>query len=107
MAELIEMPYGNGKDLTREFIKAYTDVQLDVWTLSKKIYKSKCRYCGGDLEMYTHSGRCFNGSKVGYVTTLFCHGCAGNLSEFSENEDDIPSAEKKLLESYGIKENDK
>ena len=30
MSEIIEMPYGNGKALTREFIKAYTDVQLDV-----------------------------------------------------------------------------
>ena len=30
MSELIEMPYGNGKALTREFIKAYTEVQLDV-----------------------------------------------------------------------------
>ena len=30
MAELIEMPCGNGKALEREFIKAYTNVQLDV-----------------------------------------------------------------------------
>lgn len=30
MAELIEMPYGNGKSLAGEFIKAYTEVQLDV-----------------------------------------------------------------------------
>ena len=30
MSEIIEMPYGNGKALTREFIKAYTEVQLDV-----------------------------------------------------------------------------
>lgn len=30
MAELIEMPYGNGKALTREFIKKYEEVQLDV-----------------------------------------------------------------------------
>ena len=30
MSELIEMPYGTGKDLEREFIKAYTEVQLDV-----------------------------------------------------------------------------
>ena len=26
----IEMPYGNGKSLAGEFIKAYTEVQLDV-----------------------------------------------------------------------------
>jgi hypothetical protein len=30
MAELIEMPYGNGKSLALEFIKAYMEVQLDV-----------------------------------------------------------------------------
>ena len=30
MSELIEMPYGNGKTLEREFFKAYTEVQLDV-----------------------------------------------------------------------------
>ncbi len=30
MSELIEMPYGNGKALALEFIKAYTEVQLDV-----------------------------------------------------------------------------
>lgn len=30
MAELIEMPYGNGKSLALEFVKAYTEVQLDV-----------------------------------------------------------------------------
>ena len=30
MNQLIEMPYGNGKALEREFIKAYTEVQLDV-----------------------------------------------------------------------------
>ena len=57
MSELIEMPYGNGKALEREFVKKYSEVQLDVWTLSKKIYKSKCRYCGGDLEMCTHEDR--------------------------------------------------
>ena len=30
MSEIIEMPCGNGKTLEREFIKAYTEVQLDV-----------------------------------------------------------------------------
>ena len=30
MSELIEMPYVNGKSLAGEFIKAYTEVQLDV-----------------------------------------------------------------------------
>ena len=30
MAELIEMPYGNGNALEREFVKKYEEVQLDV-----------------------------------------------------------------------------
>ena len=30
MSEIIEMPYGTGKALTREFIKKYSEVQLDV-----------------------------------------------------------------------------
>lgn len=92
--------------LEGEFVKKYEEVQLDV-DINQKIYKSKCRYCGGDLEMYTRKDRSFDGSKVGYVTTLCCHGCAGNLFEFSANEDDIPNAERRLLESYGIKENDR
>ena len=103
MSEIIEMPCGNGKALALEFIKAYTEVQLDVWTLSKKIYKSKCRYCGGDLEMYTHEDR-NNVGKEGFTTSLTCRGCAGNLFEFSFTADDIPNAEKRLLERYGIKE---
>ena len=37
MAELIEMPYGNGKALEREFIKKYSEVQLDV--------EMKCKQC--------------------------------------------------------------
>ena len=89
--------------LEREFIKKYSEVQLDVWTLSKKIYKSKCRYCGGDLEMYTHLDRNFDGSEVGYTTTLCCQSCAGHLFEFSANEDDSPDAKRRLLENYGIK----
>ena len=71
-----------------------------------KIYKNKCRYCGGDLEMYTHEDR-NNVGKEGFTTSLTCRGCAGNLFEFSFNEEDIPNAEKRLLERYGIKENDK
>lgn len=74
--------------------------------MEKKIYKNKCRYCGGDLEMHTHEDR-NNVGKEGFTTSLTCRGCAGNLFEFSFNEEDIPNAEKRLLESYGIKENDK
>ena len=72
-----------------------------------KIYKNKCRYCGGDLEMYTVHGDRNNNGIVGYTTKLTCRGCAGHLFEFSFNEEDIPNAEKRLLERYGIKENDK
>lgn len=90
--------------LEREFIKKYSEVQLDVEIDSrKKIYKNKCRYCGGDLEMYTHEDRNVIGEK-GYTTVLCCQGCAGALFEFSESEDDIPNAKKRLLERYGIKE---
>lgn len=32
MTELIEMPYGNGKALEREFVEKYSEVQLDVET---------------------------------------------------------------------------
>lgn len=53
--------------------------------------------------MYTHEDR----NKEGFTTSLTCRGCAGHLFEFSANEDDIPNAEKKLMERYGIKENDK
>ena len=71
-------------------------------TTEKKIYKSKCRYCGGDLEMYTHEDR-NNVGKEGFTTSLTCRGCAGNLFEFSFTADDISNAEKRLLERYGIK----
>ena len=30
MSEIIEMPYGTGKTLAGEFIKKYSEVQLDV-----------------------------------------------------------------------------
>ena len=30
MSEIIEMPYGNGKALEREFAKKYEEVQLNV-----------------------------------------------------------------------------
>ena len=86
--------------LEGEFIKKYEEVQLDV-DINQKIYKSKCRYCGGDLEMYTHEDR-NNVGKEGFTTSLTCRGCAGNLFEFSFTAEDIPNAEKRLLERYGI-----
>ena len=38
MSELIEMPYGNGRSLALEFIKAYTEVQLDVEMKRKQCF---------------------------------------------------------------------
>lgn len=63
--------------------------------MEKKIYKAKCRNCGGDLEMYT---------IVGYTTKIHCLTCKSNMFEFSPTSDGIPNAEKILLERYGIKE---
>ena len=71
-----------------------------------KIYKSKCRYCGGDLEMYTHEDRNIIGEK-GFTTVLCCQGCAGNVKIFSHTADEISDAERKALECFGVKENDK
>ena len=75
-------------------------------TMEKKIYKSKCRYCGGDLEMYTHEDRNIIGEK-GFTTVLCCQGCAGNVKIFSRTLDEVPYAEKRVLECFGVKENDK
>ena len=103
MAEIIEMPYGTGKALAGEFIKAYTEVQLDVEMDSpKKIYKSKCRYCGGDLEMYTHEDRNIIGDK-GFTTVLCCKGCAGNVKVFSRTVSELPAAVVKAFECFGIR----
>lgn len=40
MSEIIEMPYGNGKALALEFIKAYSEVQLDVEIKRKQCFTS-------------------------------------------------------------------
>ena len=74
--------------------------------MEKKIYKNKCRYCGGDLEMYTHEDRNIIGEK-GFTTVLCCQGCAGNVKIFSHTADEISDAERKALECFGVKENDK
>ena len=51
--------------------------------------------------MYTHEDRNTIGES-GYTTVLCCTSCAGYLFEFSATSDDIPNAEKILLERYGI-----
>lgn len=38
MSEIIEMPYGNGKALEREFVKKYEEVQLKIKTKTKKCF---------------------------------------------------------------------
>lgn len=38
MDEIIEMSYGNGKTLEREFFKAYTEVQLDAEMKRKQCF---------------------------------------------------------------------
>ena len=71
-------------------------------TMEKKIYKSKCRYCGGDLEMYTHEDRNIIGEQ-GYSIELKCDSCKSKASLFSNRADMIQMYENKLLEIYGIK----
>lgn len=51
MSEIIEMPYGNGKALEREFIKKYEEVQLDV-EMKRKQCRKAC------FVNYHYSGRC-------------------------------------------------
>ncbi len=67
-----------------------------------RILKSKCRYCGGDLEMYTVHGDRNNNGIVGYTTKIHCLTCKSNMFEFSSTSDGIPNAEKILFERYGI-----
>lgn len=87
--------------LEGEFIKKYEEVQLGV-DMNKKIYKSKCRYCGGDLEMYTHEDRNIIGEQ-GYSIELKCDSCKSKASLFSNRADMIQMYENKLFEIYGIK----
>ena len=70
MSELIEMPYGNGKALERKFIKAYTEVQLDV-EMKRKQCRKAC------FVNYRYSGRC--------ADCLFEH--SKDCPEYKEVED--------------------
>lgn len=60
MSELIEMPYGNGKALTREFIKKYEEVQLDV-EMKRKQCRKAC------FVNYHYSGRCDDIEVIGNI----------------------------------------
>ena len=89
--------------LEKGLFETYSEVQLDVEMDSrKKIYKNKCRYCGGDLEMYTHEDRNIIGEQ-GYSIELKCDSCKSKASLFSNRADMIQMYENKLLEIYGIK----
>ena len=70
--------------------------------MEKKIYKSKCRYCGGDLEMYTHEDRNIIGEQ-GYTVSLKCEDCGMKMSLFASSVDMIPTVERKLVEIYKAK----
>ena len=51
MAELIEIPYDNGKALEREFIKKYSEVQLDI-----EIEKQESEDDGNNQRRFTQTG---------------------------------------------------
>ena len=68
--------------------------------------KGKCRYCGGNL--FTHVRRDLNViGEQGYSIELKCDSCKSKASLFANRADMIQMYENKLLERYGIKENDK
>ncbi len=71
-----------------------------------KIYKNKCRYCGGNLFIRTRRDLNIIGEQ-GYSVELVCDGCKSKASLFANRADMIQMYENKLLEIYGIKENDK
>lgn len=72
MSEIIKMPYGNGKALALEFIKAYSDVQLDV-DMKHRQCRKQC------FVNYHYSGRC--------ADCLFEH--SKDCPEYKESEDDV------------------
>lgn len=51
MAEIIEMSCGNGKALEREFIKKYSEVQLDI-----EIEKQESEDDGNNQRRFTQTG---------------------------------------------------
>ena len=67
-----------------------------------RILKSKCRYCGGDLEMYTHEDRNIIGEQ-GYTISLKCEDCKSKAEMFTSRVDMIPTVESKLVEIYKAK----
>lgn len=71
----------------------------------KRYYiKQGCKYCGGDMILYTHEDRNVIGDK-GFTTTLQCKGCTASVSVFSPNYKGIITAKQKVLDCFGIKKN--
>lgn len=67
--------------------------------MEKKIYKAKCRYCGGNLSMRTRRDLNIIGEQ-GYSVELVCDGCKNKASQFTKYVDMIPLLKNKLLKSY-------
>lgn len=88
--------------LEREFVNKYEEVQLNVWTMSKKIYKAKCRYCGGNMYTHIHSALNIIGEQ-GYTISLKCEDCKSKAEMFTSRVDMIPTVESKLVEIYKAK----
>ena len=65
-----------------------------------KIYKAKCRYCGGNLSTRTRKNLNIIGEQ-GYIVELVCDGCGSISSMFAKCVAMIPIIENKLLKSYG------
>ena len=84
MAELIEMPYGNGKSLSGEFLKAYTEVQL-----------KPCPFCGSD-KISSNTYRC--------CQQVWCEKCNAQITSYFGK---AIEAWNRRADNSGVKENDK
>ena len=71
-------------------------------TMENKIYKSKCRYCGGNMYTHIHSALNIIGEQ-GYTISLKCEDCKSKAEMFTSRVDMIPTVESKLVEIYKSK----
>ena len=89
--------------LEKGLFETYSEVQLDVEIDSrKKIYKNKCRYCGGNMYTHIHSALNIIGEQ-GYTISLKCEDCKSKAEMFTSRVDMIPTVESKLVEIYKAK----
>ena len=70
--------------------------------MQKKIYKAKCRYCGGNMYTHIHSALNIIGEH-GYTISLKCEDCKSKAEMFTSRVDMIPTVESKLVEIYKAK----